>query len=64
MTGPHTSRIVRWLANLDCSLEDYQSFAEQGAVREMEVSRTHMRTAVDGIREALANLERSVGLDG
>lgn len=55
-----TNAVLRWLANLTCALEDYQSFMEAGAPTLAEVSAGHAREHIDGIRQALDQIERGL----
>lgn len=57
-----TNQVLRWLANLSCALEDHQSFMEAEDPKLAEVSKGHAADAIDGIRSALDQIERSVGL--
>ena len=62
MITTQTTTILKWLANLSCALEDHQAFCESDEPALAEVSRGHAATAVDGIRTALSQIERSLDL--
>lgn len=60
MNPTQTNAVLRWLANLTCSLEDYQTFMEAGDFGLAQVSAGHAREHIDGIRMALDKIERGL----
>lgn len=60
----NTDKVLRWLANLSCALEDQQAFCEADEPHLADVSRAHAATAIQGIRNALDQIEHHLDLRG